>query len=75
MAATVVHQGPVAEIADAWQTFEVGVEQRGLTSYGTCRQVYLETPEDSDDWVVELQVPVRKGDAACPDASQAPRRR
>lgn len=71
MAAAVVHRGPVTEIADAWLTFDVGVEQRGLTSYGTCRQVYLETPDDSDNWVVELQCPVREGRDACPAASQA----
>ncbi|MBA3250607.1 MAG: hypothetical protein H0T66_09965 [Geodermatophilaceae bacterium] len=64
MAAVVVHCGPVAEIADAWLTFDVGVQQRGLQSFGTSRQVYLETPEDSDIWVVELQCPVREG-AGC----------
>lgn len=74
MAATVVHRGPVTEIADAWKTFEVVVEQRGLTSFGTCRQVHLETPDDSDNWVVELQCPVREGEAGCPEAPQAPRR-
>lgn len=68
VAAAVVHRGPVAEIADAWQTFDVGLEQRGLASYGTSRQVYLETPEDSDDWVVELQCPVGQGGDACPTA-------
>lgn len=68
MAAAVVHRGPVAEISDAWQTFDVAVEQRGMTSYGTCRQVYLETPEDSDTWVVELQCPVREAAEACPEA-------
>jgi len=64
MAAAVVHRGPVAEIADAWLTFDVGIEQRGLQSFGTSRQVYLETPDDSDTWVVELQCPVREG-AGC----------
>lgn len=65
MAAAVVHRGPVAEIADAWHTFDVGLEQRGLTSHGICRQVYLATPEDSDSWVVELQCPVRESKYAC----------
>ncbi len=75
-AAAVIHRGPVAEIADAWQTFDVGIEQRGMRSYGTCRQIYLETPVDSDHWVVELQVPVRgRGEDTCPAASQAQQRR
>lgn len=65
-AAAVVHRGPVTEIADAWQTFDVGLEQRGLQSCGPSRQVYLSTPEDSDTWVVELQSPVRPS-GTCPE--------
>lgn len=59
-AATVVHRGPADEIADAWQTFAVATSERGMTSYGVNRQVYLENP-DGDTCVVELQCPVREG--------------
>lgn len=65
-AATVIHRGPVAEIPDAWQTFDVGVSERGFTSYGVCRQIYLEASDDSTEWAVELQCPVRADDACTP---------
>lgn len=29
-AASVTHRGPASEIADAWQTMDVALEQRGL---------------------------------------------
>lgn len=64
MAATVVHRGPASEIADAWQTFAVATSERGLTSYGVNRQVYMQTP-DGDSCVVALQCPVREG-TDCP---------
>jgi DNA-binding transcriptional MerR regulator len=58
-AAAVVHRGPASDIADAWQTFAVATDEQGLTPIGVHRQVYLHAPEDSDEWVVELQCPVR----------------
>jgi effector-binding domain-containing protein len=57
--AAVVHRGPAGDIADAWQTFAVATDEQGLTPFGTHRQVYLHAPDDSDEWVVELQCPVR----------------
>lgn len=50
--ASVIHRGPADEIADAWQTFDVALEQRGLESYGVHRQIHTTTE-------VELQCPVR----------------
>ena len=58
-AAAVVHRGPSSDIADAWQTFAVATDEQGLTTFGIHRQVHLHAPEDSDEWVVELQCPVR----------------
>lgn len=51
-AASVVHRGPAEEIADAWQTLDVGLEERGLESYGMHRQIHHVNG-------VELQCPVR----------------
>jgi DNA-binding transcriptional MerR regulator len=44
---------------DAWQTFVVATDEQGLTPFGVHRQVYLHAPDASDEWVVELQCPVR----------------
>ncbi len=66
MAASVLHRGPATDIADAWLTLDVALEERGLASYGVHRQVYLDAPEDTTRWVVELQCPVREGNRDCP---------
>ena len=63
-AASVIHRGPASEIADAWQTLDVALEQRGLESHGVHRQVQLDS-ESSSNVVVELQCPVREAGSAC----------
>lgn len=59
-AATVLHQGSMATIGDAWQALHTWIEQNGHEASGPCREHYLQTPLDRpDDWVTELQQPVR----------------
>ncbi|MGO4596824.1 GyrI-like domain-containing protein [Terrabacter sp. 2RAF25] len=59
-AVTVIHRGSMATIGDTWQALATPVDSRGLTAYGPCREVYLDTPmDDQDAWVTELQQPVR----------------
>jgi DNA-binding transcriptional MerR regulator len=59
-ALTVIHRGSMATIGDTWQALATAVDARGLTAYGPCREIYLETPMgDQDAWVTELQQPVR----------------
>lgn len=59
-AVTVIHRGSMATIGDTWQALATTVDASGLTAYGPCREVYLETPmDDQDAWVTELQQPVR----------------
>lgn len=59
-ALTVIHRGSMATIGDTWQALATAVDATGLTAYGPCREVYLETPmDDQDAWVTELQQPVR----------------
>ena len=62
--ACVVHHGPASDIADAWQAFDVALEQRGLEPYGVSRQVHLHG-DAPDDVVVELQCPVRARGSFC----------
>lgn len=69
-AAAVVHRGPAGDIADAWQTFAVATDEQGLTPFGVHRQVYLHTPDDSDEWVVELQCPVQPSSQSLRDARE-----
>ncbi|WP_198587299.1 MerR family transcriptional regulator [Glycomyces xiaoerkulensis] len=64
--AAVIHRGPAAEIADAWSTFDVALEEHGLTSHGLHRQVHLDGPPN-DPRAVELQCPVREHPCPAPD--------
>ncbi|MEI7056556.1 MerR family transcriptional regulator [Nocardioides sp. CCNWLW239] len=58
-AVTTIYRGPVTGIGDAWQELARHVTDAGLEFAGPCREIYLETPEDQDGWVAELQQPVR----------------
>ncbi len=64
-AAAVVFRGPPDEIADAWYTFEVALEEHGLESYGVNRQLFIDAPDGADEWIVELQCPVRDRGSGC----------
>ena len=56
----VVHLGSVDTIGDTWQALVRHVEELGLELAGSCREVYLEAPQDDpDSLVTELQQPVR----------------
>jgi DNA-binding transcriptional MerR regulator len=56
---TVLHHGTMETIGDTWQALVTEVERRGLTFGGPGREVYLETPMESQEhWVTELQQPL-----------------
>jgi DNA-binding transcriptional MerR regulator len=57
-AAVVTHTGPEDDIADAWLTFDIALEERGLESYGLHRQLHR-------NGAVELQCPVRPLGSNC----------
>lgn len=59
---TVLHHGCMETIGDSWQALVNEIGRRGLESGGPGREVYLQTPMDSqENWVTELQQPVRPG--------------
>lgn len=57
-AAIVTHRGTEDDIADAWLTLDIALQERGLESYGLHRQIHR-------DGVVELQCPVRQIGTGC----------
>ncbi|GAA4945529.1 MerR family transcriptional regulator [Actinoplanes utahensis] len=59
-AATIVHHGPMEAIVPVEQGLARWVEANGYTALGYAREVNLECPERKEDWVTELQLPVRK---------------
>ncbi|MFE2922998.1 GyrI-like domain-containing protein [Streptomyces goshikiensis] len=59
-AATVVHRGSMEAVLPTVQSLGRWIDSNGYRSAGHPREVNLECPEDRDDWVTELQEPVRK---------------
>ncbi|MET8561096.1 MerR family transcriptional regulator [Streptomyces flaveolus] len=59
-AATIVHRGSMDTVLPTAQTLARWVDAGGYRSAGYPREVNLECPENRDDWVTELQVPVHR---------------
>lgn len=58
--ATVLHRGSISAIGDSWQALHIWIEQNGFEHSAPARELYLETPQNRrDDWVTELQQPIR----------------
>jgi DNA-binding transcriptional MerR regulator len=57
-AATIVHHGSMANIMATIQTLARWIDEHGYRSSGYPREVYLETSDDEDKWVTELQEPI-----------------
>lgn len=58
--ATVLHRGSMSGIGDSWQALHIWIEQNGFQHSAAARELYLETPSGRlDDWVTELQQPIR----------------
>lgn len=57
-AATVVHHGSMDDAVGSFQALARFIEASGHRSAGYARERYLETPQDTSGWVVELQEPV-----------------
>ncbi|WP_395295301.1 MerR family transcriptional regulator [Kitasatospora hibisci] len=57
-AATVVHRGSMDDALGAFQTLARFIDENGYRSTGYARELYLECPESTADWVTELQEPV-----------------
>ena len=57
-AVTLVHLGSMATIGESWQAIGGWLGDNGAEPSAACREIYLETPMDSQDgWVTELQQP------------------
>ncbi len=55
-----VHLGPMNKISESWQAIHRWVAENGYEYAGPCRELYVRAEsEDQQDWVTELQQPVR----------------
>ena len=53
-----MHRGSMANIMATIQILARWIDENGHRSSGYPREVYLETPDDEDKWVTELQEPI-----------------
>jgi effector-binding domain-containing protein len=53
-----VHHGRIDDVLPAWQALARWVDDNGHRSGGPARELYLDCPEDFDQWVTELQEPL-----------------
>ncbi|MGW6914829.1 MerR family transcriptional regulator [Kitasatospora sp. NPDC054939] len=60
-AATVVHRGAMDDGLPSFQALARFIGENGYRSAGYARELYLECPEDTAQWVTELQEPVVRG--------------
>ncbi|GAB3621581.1 MerR family transcriptional regulator [Glutamicibacter endophyticus] len=59
-----VHLGSMDRIAESWQSIHAQLIARGLVPSGPCRELYVRSDSaDQQDWVTELQQPVRRADS------------
>ncbi|MGG2461792.1 MerR family transcriptional regulator [Streptomyces sp. RGM 3693] len=58
LAATVVHRGPMSRIVPTAQHLAHWIDGNGYRSAGYARELYLECPDDEEEWVTEIQEPV-----------------
>jgi DNA-binding transcriptional MerR regulator len=56
--ASVIHHGSMESIDAAYQSLHRWVRDNELTATGYAREVYLEVPDDVNDWVTEIQLDV-----------------
>ncbi|MFC9278399.1 MerR family transcriptional regulator [Streptomyces collinus] len=59
-AATIVHRGSMDTVLPTAQALARWVDAHGYRATGHPREVNLECPENREDWVTELQVPVTR---------------
>lgn len=57
-AATIVHRGPMDRVMPTAQALARWIDAGGHRSAGYPRELYLECPQDGEEWVTELQEPI-----------------
>ncbi|WP_063734940.1 MerR family transcriptional regulator [Streptomyces sp. RTd22] len=57
-AAAIVHRGSMETVLPTIQTLGRWIEANGYRSAGYPREIYLECPDNRDEWVTELQEPI-----------------
>ncbi|GAB3406169.1 MerR family transcriptional regulator [Flindersiella endophytica] len=62
--ATLVHRGSMDAVLPAWQALARWIDANGHHATGPARELYLECPNDTAQWVTELQEPLISANSA-----------
>lgn len=54
--ASAIHRGSIEGVDAAYQLLNAWVRDSGFTATGSAREVYLEVPDDTREWITEIQV-------------------
>jgi len=54
--ASAVHRGSMEGVDAAYQLLNAWIRHSGLTATGSAREIYLEVPDDTREWITEIQV-------------------
>jgi DNA-binding transcriptional MerR regulator/effector-binding domain-containing protein len=54
--ASAIHRGSMEGVDAAYQLLNAWVRDSGFTATGSAREVYLEVPDDTREWITEIQV-------------------
>ncbi|MEU4197403.1 MerR family transcriptional regulator [Kribbella sp. NPDC026611] len=57
-AATLVHRGAIDQVLPAWQALALWLADNSHQPAEPARELYLDIPENPDEWVTELQEPL-----------------
>ena len=57
-AATLVYRGPIDQVLPSWQALARWLDDNGRRAAEPACELYLDTPEDPEHWVTELQQPL-----------------
>ncbi|MEU0096623.1 MerR family transcriptional regulator [Kribbella sp. NPDC006257] len=56
--ACLVHRGPIEGVLPSWQALARWLDDNGHRTSGPACELYLDVPDDPDQWVTELQEPI-----------------
>jgi DNA-binding transcriptional MerR regulator len=66
-AATLVYRGPIDQVLPSWQALARWLDDNHRRAAEPARELYLDTPEDPEQWVTELQQPLTAAPRGTPD--------
>lgn len=62
--ASVIHRGGIGGADAAYRTLRTWAREKDHSATGAAREIYLEAPDDEDEWVTEIQLELSSPDVS-----------